>query len=135
VALTHSSHWGVFRGEVVDGALTVRPRPGDPDPSPILQNIPTAVGHPARVLRPAVRRGWWKDGPGATDRRGLDEFVEVGWDEVLDRLAAELSRVRDEHGAQAVYGGSYGWASAGRFHHAQSQLHRFLNAAVGGYTR
>jgi biotin/methionine sulfoxide reductase len=135
VALTHSSHWGVFRGEVVDGALTVRPRPGDPDPSPILQNIPTAVGHPARVLRPAVRRGWWKDGPGATDRRGLDEFVEVGWDEVLDRLAAELTRVRDEHGAQAIYGGSYGWASAGRFHHAQSQLHRFLNAAVGGYTR
>ncbi|WP_163068850.1 hypothetical protein, partial [Acinetobacter baumannii] len=27
----------------------------------------------------------------------------------------------------------YGWASAGRFHHAQSQLHRFLNV-VGGYT-
>jgi biotin/methionine sulfoxide reductase len=32
-----------------------------------------------------------------------------------------------------VYGGSYGWASAGRFHHAQSQLHRFLNL-FGGYT-
>ena len=29
--------------------------------------------------------------------------------------------------ATAVFGGSYGWASAGRFHHAQSQLHRFLN--------
>jgi biotin/methionine sulfoxide reductase len=133
--LTHSSHWGVFHAEVVDGALTVRPRPQDPDPSPILQNIPTAVGHRARVLRPTVRRGWWKDGPGATDRRGRDEFVEVGWDEVLDRLAAELGRVRDSHGAAAIYGGSYGWASAGRFHHAQSQLHRFLNAAVGGYTR
>ncbi|MDQ0570679.1 biotin/methionine sulfoxide reductase [Variovorax paradoxus] len=26
----------------------------------------------------------------------------------------------------------YGWSSAGRFHHAQSQLHRFLNA-LGGY--
>ena len=35
----------------------------------------------------------------------------------------------------AVYGGSYGWASAGRFHHAQSQVHRFLNVAFGGYVR
>src|SRR5262249_15038755 len=29
---------------------------------------------------------------------------------------------------------SYGWSSAGRFHHAQSQLHRFLNC-LGGFTR
>jgi hypothetical protein len=29
------------------------------------------------------------------------------------------------------YGGSYGWASAGRFHHAQSQLHRFLQKFGG----
>src|SRR5206468_2607041 len=34
----------------------------------------------------------------------------------------------------AVYGGSYGWASAGRFHDAPRQLHRFLNLA-GGYVR
>ena len=36
---------------------------------------------------------------------------------------------------QAVFGGSYGWSSAGRFHHAQSQVHRFLNTAFGGYVR
>ena len=34
----------------------------------------------------------------------------------------------------AVFGGSYGWASAGRFHDAPRQLHRFLNVA-GGYVR
>ncbi|WP_214405724.1 molybdopterin-dependent oxidoreductase [Pseudonocardia lacus] len=131
---THSSHWGMFRGEVDEGgALRVRPRPGDPDPSPLLDNIPSAVGHRARIPRPAVRRGWWEGGPGPTDRRGRDGFVEVGWDEVLDRLAGELRRVRDAHGPRGIYGGSYGWASAGRFHHAQSQLHRFLNTAVGGY--
>src|SRR5690606_29042273 len=28
-----------------------------------------------------------------------------------------------------------GWASAGRFHHAQSQIHRFLNKVLGGYVR
>jgi biotin/methionine sulfoxide reductase len=41
--------------------------------------------------------------------------------------------VRAEFGNESIYGGSYGWASAGRFHHAQSQLHRFLNC-IGGYT-
>ncbi|MGH7061698.1 MAG: molybdopterin-dependent oxidoreductase, partial [Stellaceae bacterium] len=35
---------------------------------------------------------------------------------------------------RAVFGGSYGWASAGRFHDAQHQIHRFLNCA-GGYVR
>jgi biotin/methionine sulfoxide reductase len=38
------------------------------------------------------------------------------------------------HGNRAIFGGSYGWGSAGRFHHAQSQIHRFLNS-IGGYTR
>jgi biotin/methionine sulfoxide reductase len=45
-----------------------------------------------------------------------------------------LRRVYDRHGAQAVFGGSYGWASAGRFHDAPRQVHRFLGMA-GGYVR
>jgi biotin/methionine sulfoxide reductase len=40
--------------------------------------------------------------------------------------------VRKTHGNEAIFGGSYGWGSAGRFHHAQSQVHRFLNC-IGGY--
>ena len=71
---------------------------------------------------------------GPDRRRGADEFVPVSWDEALDRLAAELRRVYAKHGPHAVFGGSYGWASAGRFHDAQHQLHRFLNLA-GGYVR
>ena len=43
-------------------------------------------------------------------------------------------RIRTTHGNEAIFAGSYGWASAGRFHHAQSQLKRFLNAA-GGFVR
>ena len=61
-------------------------------------------------------------------------FVELPWDEALDLVAAELKRVRDRHSNRAIFGGSYGWSSAGRFHHAQSQVHRFLNA-IGGYVR
>ncbi|MBN9798872.1 Asp-tRNA(Asn)/Glu-tRNA(Gln) amidotransferase GatCAB subunit C [Pseudonocardia sp. UM4_GMWB1] len=131
---THSAHWGVFHARWDGSRLRVRPHPGDPDPSPVLDNIPAAVGHAARVAAPAVRRGWWDRGPGRDPGRGRDGYRTVSWDAVLDRLAEETHRVRSTHGDEAVYGGSYGWASAGRFHHAQGQLHRFL-ALTGGYTR
>ena len=49
-------------------------------------------------------------------------------------MAGELGRVKRDIGNQAIFGGSYGWASAGRFHHAQSQLRRFLNS-IGGFVR
>ncbi len=128
------THWGAFSAEVVDGEITaVTPFPGDTDPSPLLGNVPGSLHHESRITAPAVRRGWLQDGPGPTTERGADEFVAVGWDELLDLLAAELRRVVDTYGNEAIYGGSYGWASAGRFHHAQSQVHRFLKM-LGGYT-
>jgi biotin/methionine sulfoxide reductase len=129
-----TSHWGAFGVRAgPDGEVTVTAHPDDPAPSPLIDNVPGALRHPTRVARPAIRRGWLRDGPGPSDRRGRDPFVEVGWETALDLLAAELDRVRAQHGNEAIYGGSYGWASAGRFHHAQSQLHRFLGLA-GGYT-
>ena len=79
-----------------------------------------------------VRRGWLERGPGR--RRGRDEFIPLDWPRALDLVAAELRRVYTDNGPRAVYGGSYGWASAGRFHDAPRQLHRFLNVA-GGYVR
>ena len=128
-----TSHWGAYGVRSGPSGLEVVPHPADPSPSPLLANIPGALWHPTRVANPAVRRGWLERGPGPDPRRGREEFVELGWDEVLDRLAAELDRVRTAHGNAAIFGGSYGWASAGRFHHAKSQLHRFLNA-IGGFT-
>ena len=131
----HTSHWGVFSARWQDGKLDVIPYAGDPDPNGIIGNFPGALHHKARVTRPMVRRGWLENGPGPSDRRGRDEFVPMAWEDVLDRLGGELARVRDQHGPGAIFGGSYGWSSAGRFHHAQSQLHRFLNTALGGYVR
>ncbi|MCO6415596.1 molybdopterin guanine dinucleotide-containing S/N-oxide reductase [Siccirubricoccus sp. KC 17139] len=132
---THSAHWGVFSAGWQEGELVVRPHPGDPDPNLILQNFPKALRHEARIARPMVRRGWLERGPGADDRRGRDEYVPVSWDRALDLLAAELKRVTEAHGPAGIFGGSYGWSSAGRFHHAQSQVHRFLNFTLGGYVR
>ena len=131
----HSAHWGAFSAGWKDGVLVVRPHPADPDPNPLIDNYPAALHHRARVTQPMVRKGWLARGPGADAARGQDGFVPMAWDEVLDRLASELQRVKNEHGCEAIFGGSYGWSSAGRFHHAQSQVHRFLNTALGGYVR
>ncbi|EUC00004.1 Trimethylamine-N-oxide reductase (cytochrome c) [Rhizobium sp. CF080] len=132
--LTHSSHWGAFHGRWRDDGLEVRAFADDPSPSAILGNLETAARHKSRIARPMVRRGWLENGPGPTDRRGSDTYVAMEWDEVVPLLAGEFRRVYSDYGPRAVYGGSYGWSSAGRFHHAQSQVHRFLNC-LGGYVR
>ncbi len=130
---TTLTHWGAYEVDSEDGAITgVRPFAKDPDPSPIGASLEAVTR--SRVMAPSIRKSWLEGGPGAGRHlRGIDPFVEVDWDTALDLAAGELDRVRTTHGNQAIFGGSYGWSSAGRFHHAQSQLHRFLTV-IGGYT-
>ncbi len=138
-----SAHWGVYEA-IADtpqaDAHTLRGLPDDPDPSPIgLKMLDALRSSPARVQRPAVRVGWLEahrrgELAGRGAGRGREPFVEVSWDTAFELVAAELERVRTQHGNASIFGGSYGWSSSGRFHHAQSQVHRFLNA-IGGYVR
>ena len=130
-----SSHWGTYRARVENGrVLELLAFEHDPDPSPIGQGILDVQDGPTRIDAPMVRESWLKGGPGCRpERRGVDPFVEVGWSQANELVAKELDRVRNSYGNASIFGGSYGWASAGRFHHAQSQLHRFLNC-IGGYT-
>jgi biotin/methionine sulfoxide reductase len=129
-----TTHWGSYRARVENGRLVgMDPVEWDRDPSPIGQSLPEGITAPARVLRPAVRRGFLEGGAASREGRGSEPFVEVEWDEAIALVAAHVDRVRKTHGNSSIFGGSYGWSSAGRFHHAQSQVHRFLNA-FGGYT-
>lgn len=130
----HLSHWGAYETLVEDGKLVaIEPFAHDPEPAALLGNVVDSARHRTRVAGPAVRKGWLEHGPGPSGGRGSEPFVAVDWDTAIELLSAELRRVYGEHGPTAVYGGSYGWASAGRFHHAQSQVHRFLNC-LGGFT-
>src|SRR4051812_30356086 len=111
------------------------PLESDPDPSPIGMAALEASRASLRVQRPAVRRSWLRHGWGARpDLRGVDPYVEVPWGEALDLAGTALREVIATGGNRSIFGGSYGWASAGRFHHAQSQVHRFLNC-LGGCVR
>lgn len=131
-----STHWGTYHVDVTDGEVKALHAFGeDPDPSPIGQGLVDVLDGPTRIKQPMFRKSWLELGPGAHPQlRGKEPFVPVDWDTAERLVAQELERVRKSHGNKAIYGGSYGWASAGRFHHAQSQIHRFLNC-IGGYTR
>ncbi len=131
-----ATHWGAYDVHVEDGRVVkLEPLAGDPDPAEIGGALADAFDHPTRIERPMVRRGWLEGGPDrARSERGAEPFVPVSWEEAFELVSGELDRVRREHGNTSIYAGSYGWASAGRFHHAQSQLHRFMNV-LGGCTR
>jgi biotin/methionine sulfoxide reductase len=131
----NSSHWGAFTPLLQGKRLIgVQAFAKDPDPSPMLRSLPDAVHHRCRVLQPAVREGWLKQGPGrGNEGRGSDRFIAVSWERALNLVADELKRVLTAYGNSAIFAGSYGWASAGRFHHAKTQLQRFL-VNIGGFT-
>ena len=124
------AHWGAYTAVVEDGRLVrCEPFERDPAPSPMLDAMPAMVYSPTRILRPAVRKSWLEK----RDRmqRGNDSFIEVSWNEALKLVSSELARVRAERGPAGLFGGSYGWSSAGRFHHARTQVRRFLFAGGG----
>ena len=131
-----SAHWGTYHAHVKDGRLTgLSHFVEDSDPSEIGKGIVDVIDNESRIMGPMIRKSWFESGPGShPERRGTDPFVRVSWDQANQVVAAELERVIAAHGNEAIYAGSYGWASAGRFHHAPGQLHRFLNA-LGGYTK
>jgi len=130
-----ATQWGVYNVLVEDEKIVAaEPLAIDPDPSPLGQALVDGIQHPLRIKRPSVRRGWLENPDRSRHRRGADEFVELPWDEALELAAIELRRVIEQHGNKSIFAGSYGWASAGRFNHAQSQLHRFINL-IGGATR
>ncbi|MYK31866.1 MAG: molybdopterin-dependent oxidoreductase [Boseongicola sp. SB0670_bin_30] len=123
-----AAHWGAY---AFDDSTGLHPIADDPAPSRIGRGwLSAATNERGRVLAPAIRRGWLEGDRGAG--RSSDDFVRVSWDEAVRRVAEELARVRTTHGNGAIFAGSYGWSSAGRFHHAQSQLRRFLNC-FGGF--
>ncbi|WP_424813909.1 molybdopterin-dependent oxidoreductase [Roseococcus sp. YIM B11640] len=129
----HASHWGFFDAVTEGGRLVaVRPFAQDPVPASLIEAVPATVHSRARIDRPYIRKGWL-EGRRSGHLRGGDAFVPVSWDRAIRLLAEETARIRAEHGHEAIFGGSYGWSSAGRFHHAKSQLQRYLGLG-GGYT-
>lgn len=133
--IPHCSHWGAYTVLVEDGRIVgVEPFAHDPAPSPVIRSVTEWAKPDRRILRPMVREGWLAAREHSDRRgRGSERFVPVSWDEATGLVAAEISRVAQDHGNASIFAGSYGWTSCGRFHHASTLLKRMLNLS-GGYT-
>ncbi|MET0188545.1 MAG: molybdopterin-dependent oxidoreductase, partial [Pseudonocardia sediminis] len=129
-----ASHWGVYRVRTDPGTglLSADASPLDPHPSPLRHGLPEAVRDRSRIDRPHVREGWLRHRGASRADRGSEPFVPVDWDTALDLVTDALTDAKERLGNESIYGGSYGWASAGRLHHAPSALKRFLGM-FGGY--
>jgi len=127
-------HWGAFEADIRgDRLVSAEPWKGSGAPLHMIGALPELVYSDARVLRPHIRRSWLESAHRAGGAgRGNEEMVPVDWDTALDLVASEIARVRDTYGHKALFAGSYGWSSAGRFHHARSQIRRFYGA-LGGF--
>ena len=111
-----SAHWGTYLAEVEEGKLVaVQDYAEDSAPAIIGLGIVDAIDDAVRVRRPMIRKGWLEAGPKSREKRGRDPYVAVPWAEALDMAAAELARIADTYGNEAIFGGSYGWAVRAAF--------------------
>lgn len=128
-----AAHWGALLLKVQDGKI-IGSEAALPNDVPNELTTVTAdyVHAESRVKYPMVRRGFL-DNPGVPDTglRGRDEWVRVSWDTALDLITKELQRVREAHGLEGVFAGSYGWKSSGVLHSSRTLLHRFMNLTGG----
>ena len=125
-----ATHWGFTHVTTRDGRVEATgPFVRDRNPSPLIAGLPEAIHAPTRVLKPAIRKAWLE---GDRDHRGEGEFVEVDWPAAYDHIERELRATIADKGNEGIFAGSYGWGSAGRFHHASTHLKRFLTT-IGGF--
>ena len=126
-----ASHFGCYEVRSHATGPELVPFRHDPNPSALGQHYLELAQDPARLSRPMARKGWLAGDKGAA--RGNDSFVELTYDQALDLAAETVRSVRATHGSDAIFAGSYGWASAGRLHNPQTLLKRFLKL-TGGFT-
>jgi len=77
---------------------------------------------PDRLTKPLRRSG----------ERGSGKFETLSWGEALDKVAAELKRVKDRYGAESIYLIDY-FASQSPLHNTMRVGRRFFSL-FGGYT-
>ncbi len=96
---------------VVDG-IVVRQKTDDthPDSIDFPQQRACARGRAQRKqvlgadrLKYPMKRKHWTSGGGQKELRGKDEWVRISWDEALDIVARETTRIKENYGNKSIY--------------------------------
>ncbi|WP_296011681.1 molybdopterin-dependent oxidoreductase [uncultured Adlercreutzia sp.] len=77
---------------------------------------------PHRLKYPMKRKGWSPDNPNG-EKRGVDEWERISWDEALDYVAEELRKLYENYGPRSMLHAGYGGAN---------ESYHLLNA-LGGF--
>jgi trimethylamine-N-oxide reductase (cytochrome c) len=83
---------------------------------------------PDRILHPMKRVDFDPEGERNPQNRGLSGYQRISWDEALDIVAAEIKRVKREHGPGAIMNGSGSHHTWGALGYWLSARIRFFNA-------
>ena len=129
-----STHWGTYKFSVdEDKKIKLDNWELDSSPTEFGLGLADAANDELRIKQPHVRKGWLENNCKSDGNRGRDSYIPVSWDEAFELASKELLETKNTFGNSSIYAGSYGWASAGRFHHAKSQVNRFFNL-FGGFS-
>ncbi|WP_298104123.1 molybdopterin guanine dinucleotide-containing S/N-oxide reductase [uncultured Campylobacter sp.] len=130
-----AARWGILKASVKNGKI-VKSAPWkitSKIPN-TLQNTMADLVYNTRIKAPMVRKSYLADPDNPKpELRGLDEWVEVKYEDAIKLVARELKKTREQKGADSVFAGSYGWQSTGNVHVSRTLLHRFMNL-TGGFT-
>lgn len=130
-----AARWGILKVSVKNGKI-VKSAPWkitSKIPN-TLQNTMADLVYNTRIKAPMVRKSYLADPDNPKpELRGLDEWVEVKYEDAIKLVARELKKTREQKGASSVFAGSYGWQSTGNVHVSRTLLHRFMNLS-GGFT-
>ena len=130
-----AARWGILKASVKNGKI-VKSAPWkitSKIPN-TLQNTMADLVYNTRIKAPMVRKSYLADPDNPKpELRGLDEWVEVKYEDAIKLVARELKKTREQKGVDSVFAGSYGWQSTGNVHVSRTLLHRFMNL-TGGFT-
>jgi len=93
----------------------------------------STVYSPDRLLYPMKRVDFDPKGARNCENRGISGYERISWDEALDIVAGEITRVKTEHGQGAIianHGSHHTWGNIGYY---ISAAFKFFNTI--GYTR
>ena len=130
-----AARWGILKASVKNGKI-VKSAPWkitSKIPN-TLQNTMADLVYNTRIKAPMVRKSYLADPDNPKpELRGLDEWIEVKYEDAIKLVARELKKTREQKGVDSVFAGSYGWQSTGNVHVSRTLLHRFMNLS-GGFT-
>jgi anaerobic selenocysteine-containing dehydrogenase len=87
-----------------------------------------------RILYPLRRIDWDPDGKRNVENRGKSSYVRISWDEALEIIVKEITRVRSKYGPEAILTQADGHGEGKMIHTAHGSAVKFLEMLGGGYT-